>query len=873
MEYERNKLSEEKSMALKPKIKKKRWKASSERDIIQYWAESETYKFSKDSKKPVYIIDTPPPYVSGRAHLGFAIHYAQIDMIARYYRMRGSNVIFPACADRNGLPVEVKVEQKLNKSMHEMDREEFLQICKQELDTAEENTIQVMKWMGLSCNTFYGSPEIYYQTDSPEYRYNTQRTFIRAWNEGLITRAERPNNWCVDCGTTIADAEIEYRNDESHLHEIRFEIEESDESIIISTTRPELITTCELIIFHPTDSRYTKFEGKNAITPIFEKKVPIRKHREADPEFGTGIMMICAFGDKSDVKILREEGFLNPKTAIDADGRINEVGEKYKGMLVKDAQIAIVRDLKESKTLIKSTETKRRVPVCWRSKTPIEIIAMEEYYLKQLEVIPEIKELVEEMDFFPESNKIILDNWIKAINTDWAISRRRFYGTSIPIWYCNKCQTPNVPKEEELDRYYDAWKELSPIKSCIECGKSLKDARGEVRTFDTWFDSSISELAACNFGEIFFRDEGKQFFENNFPCSIRPQGKEIVRTWLFYTILRAYHLFKKPAFQQVWISGLVRDPYGGKMSKSEGNSVDPLLFLQPQVLPKNTPATLRPDKESWKVVAKLDASPKFSGKQANLNLYYGADSVRLTSCLQGSHGSDIRFSLSKLDGNAKFVTKLWNISRFISIFPFENKPKKLEPVDEWLLASLDALTNRCLNGYEKLDFSIPAENLYNWVWNLFAAHYIELVKSRAYGEESMSENSINSARYSLHTALQVILKLLAPITPFITEYIFRSIYDSKSSIHLESLPQPRTTSTEELPETEDLLTLDSLIWKAKKDNGLSLKESVNIVFMPDTLKIFIDDLQIMHNIKTVKMSEPDSSIKKLITKDNFSIKL
>ncbi|MHA2154104.1 MAG: valine--tRNA ligase [Candidatus Hodarchaeales archaeon] len=859
-------------MALKPKIKQKRWKASSEREIIQYWAESEAYKFIEDSKKPIYIIDTPPPYVSGRAHLGFAIHYAQIDMIARYYRMQGNNVIFPACADRNGLPVEVKVEQKLNKSMHEMDREEFLAICKRELDIAEENTIQVMKWMGLSCNAFYGSPSIYYQTDSPQYRFNTQRTFIRAWNAGLITRAARPNNWCIDCGTTIADAEIEYRDDESYLHEIIFEIENLDETITISTTRPELIATCELIIFHPRDSRYTSLEGKNVITPIFKKKVPIRKHREADPEFGTGIMMICAFGDKSDVKILREEEILNPKTAIEADGRINEVGGKYKGMLVKEAQSAIIEDLKANKTLIKSTQTRRRVPVCWRSKTPIEIIAMEEYYLKQLEVIPEIKEIVEEMDFFPESNKIILDNWINAINTDWAISRRRFYGTSIPIWYCTKCQSANIPKERELDRYYDAWKELPPMSKCIKCGSSLEDAQGEVRTFDTWFDSSISELAACNFGEIFFQDKNGKFFEKNFPCSIRPQGKEIVRTWLFYTILRSFHLFKKPAFTQVWISGLVRDPYGGKMSKSEGNSVDPLLFLQPQVLPKNTPKTLRPDKDSWKVVAELDTSPKFTEKQANLNLYYGADSVRLTSCLQGSHGSDIRFSLSKLDGNAKFITKLWNVSRFISIFPFEERPKKLDPVDEWLLASLDALTNRCLNGYTKLDFSIPAENLYNWVWNLFAAHYIELVKSRAYGEENMSESSIHSARYGLHTALQVILKLLAPIIPFVTEKIFQSLYDPENSLHIESLPQPDNPSSEESLLTEDLLTIDSAIWKAKKDKGLSLKEPLSLVYIPKSLEKFEKDLKIMHNIVKLRIGKPDSSMEGLITKGNCSIK-
>ena len=859
-------------MGLKPKIQQKRWKAINERDILEYWVENETYKFDLETKKPIFIIDTPPPYVSGRAHLGFAIHYSQIDMIARYNQMLGNEVIFPACVDRNGLPVEVKVEQKLKKSMHDMDREDFLQICKKELDKAEKNTIQVMKWMGLSCNTFYGSPEIYYQTDSPQYRFNTQKTFLKAWHEGLITRAARPNNYCIECGTTIADAEIEYREDKSLLHQITFEIENSEEKITISTTRPELIAACELIIYHPSDTKFQHLEGCMAITPIFDKKVPIQAHRDADPEFGTGIMMICAYGDKSDVKILREVGIANPNTIIKSNGTINKFGGQYAKLTVKEAREAIIKDLKESNDLLNSTEIERRVPICWRSKTPIEIVSMEEYYLKQVEVIPEIKEIIENMQFFPKSNKIILDNWTNAVNTDWAISRRRFYGTSIPIWHCKECQKPNVPEEKELDRYYEAWKEKGPLENCKNCGNSLENAKGDERTFDTWFDSSISELAACNYGNIFFEDEKNQFFEKSFPCSIRPQGKEIVRTWLFYTILRSYHLFKKAPFKQVWISGLVRDPYGGKMSKSVGNSVDPLLFLQPVMLPKDTPEMLIPVRNSWKVIAKLEKSPKFAGKKANPNLHYGADSVRLTSCLQGSHGSDIKFSLSKLDGNARFITKLWNIARFISIFPIEEKPKKLEKTDQWLLMSLDSLTNRCLEGYAKLDFSIPAENLYNWVWNVFAAHYIELVKSRAYGEGQLDQESIKSARYCLHEALISILKLLAPIIPFITEGIYQNLYEPESSIHNQLFPKPKNKETDEKEITNDIIQLNSFIWKTKKDNGYSLKEPVKIVYAPKSLIEYYSDLKAMHNVENMKTRNTSQKLTSFIKDENFAIK-
>ncbi|MFX0123802.1 MAG: class I tRNA ligase family protein, partial [Candidatus Hodarchaeota archaeon] len=680
-----------------------------------------------------------------------------------------------------------------------------------------------------------------------------------------------PNNWCIDCGTTIADAEIEYRYDESNLYHIQFVIENSNETINIATTRPELIPTCELIIFHPSDERYSHLRGKNAITPIFEKIIPIRTHREANPKYGSGIMMICAYGDKSDVKILREFGVTSPNTMIEANGYINEIGGKYQGKTVKEAQDAILKDLKEKELLIDSGPTSRRIPICWRSKTPIEIIVMDEYYLQQIEILPKLEKIADQMKFYPDSSKIILDSWIKSITMDWAISRRRFYGTSIPIWYCPNCNFPNVPKEDQLNRYYDAWKEQSPIQNCHHCGSSLEEAYGEERTFDTWFDSSISELIVCNYGNVFFDDENEEFFTRNFPCSIRPQGKEIVRTWLYYSILRAYHLFKKPAFKQVWISGLVRDPYGGKMSKSLGNSIDPLIFLQPPILPENTPEFLKPDQNSWRIIAEMEKSSKFGNEKVRPNLHYGADSLRLTSCLQGSHGSDIRFSLSKLDGNAKFITKLWNIARFISSFPKENAPKMLHHTDQWILRSLDALIYRCLEGYSQLDFSIPTESIYNWVWNVFASHYLELVKTRAYNREEAGQ-SAKSAHYTLHYILQAILKLLAPIIPFVTEYIYQSLYQPEESIHQKLLPKGRYNQKVEDPRTYELIELNSFIWKAKKDRKLSLKAALTKVYIPKSLDGFILDLKEMHNIKTIYTTKPNYNEENLFQNGSISIK-
>lgn len=849
---------------MKPKLKKKRWKAQQERDIINYWKKNETFKFDQDDKRPVFIIDTPPPYVSGRAHLGFAVHYAQIDMIARFNRMQGKNVLFPACTDRNGLPVEVKVEQKLNKSMHEIPREEFLGICKKELDKAEKNTLTVMEWMGLSCNKFYGSPEIFYQTDSNKYRFNTQKTFVELWYKGEIYSDKRPNNWCIDCGTTIADAEIEYKDDTTELYSIKFGIADSQEEIVIATTRPELIPTCEMIIFHPNDKRYSNIEGKLALTPLFDKKVPIISHRDADPDFGTGILMICAYGDKADVKIIREKGISNPKTIIKADGTLNENAGKFKGLKIIEARQLIIKDLETNKLLVTKEQVQRRVPICWRSMTPIEIIAMDEFYLKQTNHIPKLKKLALEMDFFPKYHKSILDNWINSVNIDWAISRRRFYGTSIPIWYCKNCNKPNVPSENELNRYYEAWKEKSPQKFCKFCKQSLNESIGEDRTFDTWFDSSISELAACNYNQIFFEDDGA-FFDNNFPCSIRTQGKEIIRTWLYYTLLRSYHLFNSPPFRKVWISGLILDPYGGKMSKSLGNSVDPLIFLQPAILPKNTPEELIPERDSWKTIT--------GNNYAIKNLYLGADSVRLTSCLQGSHGSDIRFSLLKLEGNSKFITKLWNIARFISSFEFPDKPETLFSTDKWILESLDRLNNRSIQGYKQLTFSIPAENLYNWIWNIFAPHYLEMVKTRAYSTESASHNDKISSLFTLHQVLITILKLLAPICPFITEAIYQEIYNPDESIHNTLMNKPFSKETLEQEITSKIINLNSFIWKSKRENDLSLKDPITTIYLPESLLTFSKDLLTMHSAQKILVRSTTLNDKQLLISDEFALKI
>ena len=701
-------------------------------------------------------------------------------MVARTARMLGFEVNFPMGIDRNGLPVETAVEKEQNVKMHEMDREKFNGLCKQFLDKVENNILEICKRLGFSCDL-----ENYYQTDNPNYRKITQATFIELWKKGLVYQDEKPNNYCTVCGTTIADAEIEYKELPTDLVYMKFKIKETGEILEIATTRPELLCACKAVLVHPEDKRYTHLHDKHIVVPLFNLTVPIISHPAAKPEFGTGAMMVCSYGDYSDVRLFRELN-LEAVDAIDAEGKMTKAAGKYAGLSIKKCREAVIEDMKKNNMLIKQEQIMHRTPTCWRSHNPVEFVRMKEFYLKQLDFLDEIKKVVEKIKFHPIENKQLLVDWINSVTIDWAISRRRYYGTEIPIWYCKNCGEAYLPKPGE---YYQPWKQEPPFKKCKKCGKN--EFAGEERVFDTWMDSSISELVVCGY------QTDSKLFKNTFPCYIRTQGKEIVRTWLYYTLLRAYQLFKTQAFKHVWISGLGLDGHGKAMHKSLGNVTYPEPIIEK----------------------------------------YGADAFRLWGASEVSVGSDFRYSDERVMGTSKFLTKLWNVARFISMFPQE-KNAKLADTDKWILAELDKLIEECMKGYEDFNFFIPANKIREFTWNLFASHYLEMVKTRAYAGDK-------SALYTLHSCLKNILLLLAPITPFISEHVWLQLY-GKESIHLEKFPKTEWKS--ELTKlTEKLVEFNSKVWNTKKEKGLSLKDKIEIE-IPKELKIFEKDLTMMHNL-------------------------
>ncbi len=770
---------------MEPKISEKAWNPELEKKILKKWQDDKIYDFTPQEDN--FTIDTPPPYPSGRPwHIGAAAHYSQIDMIARTARMAGKNVYFPIGIDRNGLPVELYTEKKYKIRMRETDRGEFLNLCREALDDLEAEMILIMKNIGIS-----GDFTNYYRTDSEEYRTLTQSTFIELWKKGQVYLANRPNNYDWVSGTTIADAEIIYEDLQTKLVYMKFKIKDTDKEIIIASTRPELVCACKTIIVNPKDDRYTQYIGKKVIVPITNAEVELRTHHSAKQEFGSGAVMVCSYGDQNDVALFRELQ-LEEIIAIGLDGRMTEVAGEYAGLKPKQARTKIIEDLESKGFVEKIEDINHRTPVSERSKIPIEIIPMEEYYLKQKESVEKMKTLGEEITFHPAMHKQILMNWLESINIDWPISRRRYYGTEIPIWYCKKCSEPYVP---EPGKYYRPWKEDCPISQCPKCQST--EFVGEERTFDTWMDSSISPLFVSKFG----KDE--EFFNKVYPASIRPQAKDIVRTWLYYTLLRCEQLTGKKPWTEAWIMGYGLDEKGMKMSKSKGNAIDPLP-----------------------VIEKL-----------------GADTFRFWSASEINHGYDFRCNEQKIESTKKFLSKLWNVSRFLSSFSVVESGIP-NTSDKWILSELDNLVKECKKGYDEYNFFIPAIAIREFTWNLFAAHYIEMVKARAYGI-NFSDEERDGAIFTLHKVLSTILKLLAPITPFITEYLWNSLY-SKESIHKQRQVESENLEIQS-DITKEITEFNSKVWNDKKAQNLSLKDSIKIE-IPANLEQFKKDLKSMHNL-------------------------
>lgn len=739
---------------------------------------------------PVFAIDTPPPYPSGRWHVGAVAHYALIDVIARSRRMMGERVLFPWGLDRNGINIELTVEKKFNRKMHTFPRQEFLELCRKEIEQYGQQLVDTAQRVGMSCDFEHA-----YATDSPAYRAMTQRTFIELWHKGEVVQDLRPNNYCPDCRTTIADAEVYYEERDAVLFHTRWDLAAPAAGHIeIATTRPELMAACRVVLVHPDDDRYRAFLKGNAqaVIPTYGRAVPIRAHPSVDPTFGSGAMMICSYGDTQDVAIFRELG-LEPIAAIGPEGTMTAEAGHLQGVHVKKAKAAQVEKLKAAGHLLREEPKKQKFPICERSKTPVELINLKEWYVKQVAHVADLRRLAGEMEFHPDKHRQILLDWIDTVTIDWPVSRRRYYHTEIPVWYCKSCETPHVPKPGP---YYQPWRQAAPpeiaTKGCTQCGG--KEFVGEEKTFDTWMDSSCANLYVLHYADA------PDWFAKHNPCTLRVNGRDIIRTWTYYATLKNFLLLGAKPFEHVWITGLGMDEKGRKMSKSLGNVIEPDEILR-------------------------DA---------------GADAFRFWAASECTTGDDFRISKDKIQGAKKFLSKLHNVARFVSSFPMQERPARLAPEDEWILAELNGVIRDCRDGYSRFNFFVPSNRVREFVWNLFAPHYLEMAKRRAYDGDA-------AAQWTLQSALRACVLLLAPIAPFLTYRIHQSLWGA--DVHHARLPEPFPDVSEaHAGKTAAVQQFNSDVWRRKKEKGLPLSAPLAEVEIPAELAVFQRALREMHHL-------------------------
>lgn len=696
-----------------------------EKRILSFWTKERIFKFDSKSKKKIYSIDTPPPYISGKMHIGHAFGYSQQDFIARFKRMRGMNVFYPFGTDDNGLPTERFIEKINNVKSTEMSRSAFIELCLKTLKDTTWKFVQDWKDTGMSADF-----DIYYSTIDKPTQKISQSSFIELFQKKEIYHKEFPTLWCCECQTAIAQAELEDKELDSLFSTLKFSVAGKD--LLVATTRPELLGACVAVFVNPKDERYKKLVGKKAKVPLFGFEVPIIADESAQMDKGTGVLMICSYGDKFDAQSINKHG-LTPRVIIDSSGKINF--REYTGLRVKAARKKILEDLKNAGLIVEQKPIKHIVNVHDKCGTEIEIIPTKQWFIKILDKKKQLVEQGKKVNWKPEFMFKRYENWVNGLEWDWNISRNRHFGVPIPVWECPKCGEIILADEKELP--------VDPMSLKKQCKKCKIEAVGEKMVLDTWATSSLTPQIVSSLSD------GKV----KIPLSLRPQGHDIIRTWAFYTIVKSYLQEKEIPWKDIVVSGNVSIG-GEKMSKSKGNVVDPRIVLE----------------------------------------NYGADALRYWASAS-KLGEDLDYQEKDLVTGKKFVNKLWNASKFVFMNLGDYKksekiPGKLEKIDELFLNELNEIIKNSTEAFEDYEYSKAKSFVEGFFWKNFCDNYMEIVKNRIYNG---SEKEKESAKFVLYHSLLSIGKMMAPFTPFITEEVYQKFFRLKSgekekSIHLCGWP-------------------------------------------------------------------------------------
>ena len=771
--------------------------------IRKFWDEEKIYKFDPNKNGKIYSIDTPPPTISGEIHIGHAYSYCQQDFVIRYRRMAGYNVFYPFGTDNNGIPTERLVEREKGLKAKDIGRQQFVDLC---LKTVQEEYIPKyindLKNLALSCDY-----EIVYSTIDEHCRRISQWSFIDLYKKDRIYRKDAPAIWCPECQTGISQVECEDRHFSSIISTIIFKLDVTD--LEIATTRPELLPACVAVFYHPNDTRYTHLERKSAKVPLFNFEVAIIPDRRADPEKETGLVMCCTFGDQTDMEWQKAYN-LPIKTAITEDGRMTAIAGKYEGMTIKEARKKIIEDLKEQNLVIEQKSITHVVNVHERCKTEVEILKSKQWFVKYLDLRKTMLKWGEEMNWYPDHMKHRYDNWVKGLQWDWLISRQRYFGVPFPVWYCKKCDEVVIANENDLP--VDPLKDKPPITECPSC--KCNEFVPEQDILDTWATSALTPTIVC-------RLLPEELWDKIYPMSLRPQAHDIITFWLFNTVVKSQLHYNKLPFNDINISGFVTLK-GEKIAKSKGN------VIRPQ-----------------------DVMDRF-----------GSDSIRYWAG-KSKLGKDLDYDENDIVTALRFITKIFNAARFVFINIKESDFEKikqnieLHETDRLFLARLNNIIEISTKAFDNYQYATAKKETETFFWQIFCDNYLEIVKKRIY---EGTENERISAVYGLYYILLSITKMMAPITPYITEKLWQSHfrqYEKEKSIHISSWPK-KIEIKENKNDSQKLdrfLDVISLIRQEKAKNQKPLTEQIYLTLDKETLMILrdvIEDLKAVSRAKEIK---------------------
>ena len=818
------------------------------------WVQNKTFAFDKTAaKENVYSIDTPPPTVSGSLHVGHVFSYTHTDLIARYQRMTGKKVFYPIGWDDNGLPTERRVQNYFgvrceptlpfdanfvapnepSEKQIPISRKNFVELC-EKLTLEDEKVFEsLFQTLGLSIDWNYT-----YQTIDKRARTVSQRAFLRNLKRGEAYQAEAPTLWDVTFRTAVAQAELEDRERPGAFHKIGFK-KQNGENVYIETTRPELLPSCVALVANPDDDRYKELFGKTVTTPLFDVEVPVVAHQLADPEKGSGIAMICTFGDLTDVIWWREFD-LPTRGLIGWDGRIvaenpewlttesaKQTFEKIVGKTSHTAREVLVAELKASGDLVGDPKPiTHAVKFFEKGDKPLEIVTTRQWYIRNggrdQELRTKLLKRGSELNWHPEYMKVRYENWVEGLNGDWLISRQRFFGVPLPLWY--KLDADGNP---DYDQIIVPDEKQLPIDPQSEAPVGFDESQrnkpngfiGDPDVMDTWATSSLTPQIAASW------ELDNDLFNRVFPMDLRPQSHEIIRTWLFSTVVRSHLEENSLPWKNASISGWILDPDRKKMSKSKGNVVTPIDLLEE----------------------------------------YGSDAVRYWAAM-GRPGTDTAFDTGQMKIGKRLAIKLLNASKFsLSLNATLNSADVTQAVDHALLNKLAQVVETATTSFDKYDYTRALEVAETFFW-AFTDDYVELVKERTYGNQG--EAAANSARAALGITTHTLLKLFAPFIPFVTEEVWS--WWQEGSIHLQSWPKSSEIITNKsvgIDPLNNVTWILSEVRKVKTENKQSMKAEVKTLEIwakaevIEQVKDAQKDLIAAGNIKDLKLNVTDSEIK------------